>query len=183
MQNFQASQGGHALWNHEFLRLSNSETRWGMGLRGHLQQGWTAKHQFKRRRRHLILAQLDVKEEKVWRLRVGILNAEGAGFRHAEEVHHACRLIPPGAPFIDPMQFHSAYVICSLCGEDPDSDSVELFRTHSVPQRQIARGDFAARWATVGRRAGILRKISWIISPQMAWSSPSFARGQAHQIA
>eukprot|EP00913_Durusdinium_trenchii_P022899 g21500.t1 len=52
-------------------------------------------------------------EVQVWRLRVGILNAEGA-------------------PFIDPMQFHSAYVICSLCGEDPQSDAVELFRTHAV---------------------------------------------------
>lgn len=37
-----------------------------------------------------------------------------------------------GAPFIDPMQFHSAYVICSLCGEDPESDAVELFRTHNA---------------------------------------------------
>lgn len=39
-----------------------------------------------------------------------------------------------GAPFIDPMQFHSAYVICALCGEDPQSDAVELFRTHSATQ-------------------------------------------------
>jgi len=52
-------------------------------------------------------------DPQVWRLRVGILNAEGA-------------------PFIDPMQFHSAYVICALCGDDPQSDAVELFRTHSV---------------------------------------------------
>lgn len=52
-------------------------------------------------------------DPRVWKLRVGILSAEGA-------------------PFIDPMQFHSAYVICSLCGEDPQSDAVELFRTHNV---------------------------------------------------
>jgi len=39
-----------------------------------------------------------------------------------------------GATFIDPMQFHSAYVICALCGDDPQSDAVELFRTHSATQ-------------------------------------------------